>query len=325
MDLPRGLRTVRPSPDRAEQVLALVAAYNQRMVGSADYTLDDVQADLSAPGFDPERDGWLVLDGSDTAVGYGWSSAEIEPVTGEAEDEPAGVDIDVVASDPAVAEWLLAAVLDRSRERARDAGRGRVGLTTGTYRSDVTLQETLAGRGFAPTTTFQRLRIDHAGPLVEPDPPAGVRLRRGPGDDALRRDAYAVDAAAFVEHFGESHPPTYERWVQRTEAGAGADWGQLLVADLDGRPVGMLLGNDQFVEDEGCGYVRRIGVVPEARGRGIAGYLLRVAFARDAAAGRAGTLLHVDTNNTTPALGLYQGVGMRVVLVIDMWQLTIDA
>ena len=33
-------------------------------------------------------------------------------------------------------------------------------------------------------------------------------------------------------------------------------------------------------------------------------------------AGRAGTLLNVDTNNTTPALHVYESVGMRPVLVI---------
>ena len=43
-------------------------------------------------------------------------------------------------------------------------------------------------------------------------------------------------------------------------------------------------------------------------------------FSADAAAGRVGTLLHVDTNNTTPALGVYESVGMRPVLVIDAWR-----
>ena len=142
------------------------------------------------------------------------------------------------------------------------------------------------------------------------------------GDETLRRDAHAVVNRAFTEHFGET-ATSFERWAERMQAAATSDWGQLLVSYLDDRPVGMLLGNDQFVEDEHCGYVRTVGVVPEARGRGIARHLLRVAFARDAAAGREGTLLHVDTNNTTPALGLYESVGMRAVLVIDIWQRTL--
>jgi ribosomal protein S18 acetylase RimI-like enzyme len=62
-----------------------------------------------------------------------------------------------------------------------------------------------------------------------------------------------------------------------------------------------------------------------ARGRGPAKLLLRQAFARDARAGRIGTILHVDTNNPTPALGVYERVGMRPVLVIDVWRRIISA
>lgn len=43
------------------------------------------------------------------------------------------------------------------------------------------------------------------------------------------------------------------------------------------------------------------------------------------AAGRAGTILHVDSNNTTPALSLYESVGMRATLVIDVWRRTVVA
>jgi len=57
-----------------------------------------------------------------------------------------------------------------------------------------------------------------------------------------------------------------------------------------------------------------------ARGRGVAKHLLGHAFHLDASTGRAGTILHVDSNNPTPALGLYESVGMRPVLVIDVWR-----
>jgi hypothetical protein len=40
----------------------------------------------------------------------------------------------------------------------------------------------------------------------------------------------------------------------------------------------------------------------------------------DAAAGLDGTLLYVDTNNPTPALGLYQSVGMRSDQVVELWE-----
>jgi mycothiol synthase len=55
-------------------------------------------------------------------------------------------------------------------------------------------------------------------------------------------------------------------------------------------------------------------------GEALAKLHLRQAFARAASAGRIGTILHVDTNNPTPALGVYERVGMRSVLVIDVWR-----
>jgi ribosomal protein S18 acetylase RimI-like enzyme len=86
-----------------------------------------------------------------------------------------------------------------------------------------------------------------------------------------------------------------------------------------------VLGNNQFAADEGCGYVDTLAVRPEFRGRGLGRLLLRTAIAADAARGREGTILHVDTNNTTPALGLYESEGMRPVLVIDIWRRTVEA
>ncbi|MFC7586762.1 GNAT family N-acetyltransferase [Nonomuraea antimicrobica] len=98
------------------------------------------------------------------------------------------------------------------------------------------------------------------------------------------------------------------------------DWSQLTLARLDGRPAAVLIGSNQFVPDENCGYVATLAVLPELRGRGLGRFLLRHAFAADAARGRRGTILHVDSNNTTPALGLYESAGMRPVMAIDVWR-----
>jgi mycothiol synthase len=91
---------------------------------------------------------------------------------------------------------------------------------------------------------------------------------------------------------------------------------------IAGEPAAMLLGADSFAEDENCGYVRTLGVRKAFRGRGLARYLLRVAFAYDAANGRTGTYLHVDSVGT-PALGLYLSEGMHLTLVMDVWRKTL--
>ena len=58
-------------------------------------------------------------------------------------------------------------------------------------------------------------------------------------------------------------------------------------------------------------------------GPGLAKYLLRDAFALDAAAGLSATTLLVDTNNPTKALDLYLSVGMTPVLVQEGWRRTL--
>jgi ribosomal protein S18 acetylase RimI-like enzyme len=191
----------------------------------------------------------------------------------------------------------------------------------GVYRADAGLREQAAAHGFAVATTFHRMRVDHDGDVPTPVAPPGVVLRQGT-DPAVREAAHDVLNASFSEHFGHV-PERFDDWHETFERKSVFDWPMLWVAELDGVPAGLLLCTNQFADDEDCGYVDTLGVLPAARGRGIGKFLLRHAFALDAAAGRTGTLLHVDSNNTTPALGVYESVGMRPVLVIDVWRRTL--
>lgn len=311
--IPDGYTVRSPNRADAEAIQELVAAYNIPIVGFADCTVDDVRDELAEPGWDPERDGWLAFDGAERLVGYGWAHAR------DGSDE---IPFDVIATDPVAAEWLLDRSCDRAREMGRAQGFDAVKVDKGIYREEVSMRSRLEARGFAAVTTFQRMRIDHDGPVPTPEPPAGLTIREATDDDT-RRVAYEVDKAAFADHFGFV-PKRYDEWIELREVKSTFDWPQLVVAELDGQPVAICECNDQFVEDDDCGYVSVLGTLPEARGRGVATYLLRRSFAADAAAGRAGTVLHVDSNNTTPAVGLYESVGMRSVLIVDVWRRTLS-
>jgi ribosomal protein S18 acetylase RimI-like enzyme len=293
----------------AEAIFGVIAAYNTAIVGFPDFTLADVRDELAEPGFDRATDSWLVFDQDERLVGFGWAYANGD--SGE-------VFVDAMSADGDVTEWLFDRVCERALEMARARGKASVKIHKGMYRDDHDMKARLEARRFSRVTTFQRMRIDHVEPVPMPEPPPGITIREATDDDT-RRAAYDVDEEAFADHFGFAHRP-HEEWIQRHETQSTFDWPQLCVAYLDGRPVAFCGCTDQFVQDEDCGYVATLGVVPDARGRGIASYLLRRAFAIDAAAGRVGTLLHVDSNNTTPALGLYESVGMRSVLVVDVWE-----
>lgn len=314
-ELPLGCRWRRPTLGDAEAILELVARRNTAVVGFADFTLDEVRDSLTEPGFDPTVDGWLIHDREGAVAGYAWAFGK---------GDTDMVDIDVVAEDDAAADWLFDQALRRSVEIGAKSGHDRVTVDIGIYQTDAMQQSRARSRGMNPATTFQRMRIDFDDEPAEPLVPHDVAVRIGPGDETFRREAHDVSKRAFVEHFG-SVAKSFEDWHRGIEASATHDWSQLRVAYVDGEAVAMVRGTDNFVEDENCGYVATVAVLPQARGRGFAKLLLRQAFADDFRRGRRGSILHVDANNVTPAVDLYLSVGMRPVLAIDVWRGTVPA
>ena len=308
-ELPSGFTWRRPRVDDAEVVLGVITRHNTPLVGSADFTLSEVRDELGYPGFDPSTNAWLVHDQVGTAVAYGFAHGK------GASDL---VDI-VVYADGDVAAWLWTEVLTLAREIGAASGHGEVNVDVGIYQNDDGQQTLARSRGFAPVTTFQRMRIDFDTPPPDPTVPDGVVVRTGPGDERFRRQAHDVSRRAFVDHFGFVER-SFEEWHESIDVPATADWAQLRVAYVDGEPAAMVRGSNEFLEDEDCGYVATVAVHPRARGHGLAKLLLRQAFVDDFRRGRRGTVLHVDANNVTPAVDLYLRVGMRPVLAFDVWR-----
>lgn len=305
----------RPRAEDAAAIHALISACDTEVLGRPDMTLDDVEGELAEPGFDRDRDGWLAHAPGGRLDGWAWA---FSPGEGDL------VHVEVVVR-PGVADlagrlWPL--VLDRAAELARGNGHPSATADIGIHRADEAKQELARAYGFAPATSFYRMRADFDGPVEPPAPPPGVTLHDGLTEE-VRREAHRVHQEGFADHFGFA-PVGYDRWYETRQAQPTHDWSRLTLARVDGRPAAMLLGGGQFAADENCGYVATLAVLPEFRGRGLGRFLLRHAFAADAARGHVGTILHVDSNNTTPALGLYESAGMRPVMVIDMWRRTVQ-
>ncbi|GAB2924153.1 GNAT family N-acetyltransferase [Nonomuraea fastidiosa] len=301
----------RPTADDAPAIFELVSARNTEVIGEPDTTLADIVDDLNEPGFHPARDGWNAYAPDGRLDGHAW-------VYRNGDSDLVDVDVIVRPGVQDLADELWRLVLDRAAELGAACGHESVTLHSGVYRADREKQETLGRFGFEPGTCFHRMRIDHDGPVEAPEVPGGVTLHTGESEE-VRRQAHQVHQVAFAEHFGFVAVP-YEEWYQRRQAMSATDWAQLTLARVNGDPAAVVVGNDQFVADEQCGYVATLAVLPEYRGRGLGRFLLRHAFAADAARGRKGTLLHVDSNNTTPALDLYESAGMRPVLIVDVWR-----
>ena len=71
---------------------------------------------------------------------------------------------------------------------------------------------------------------------------------------------------------------------------------------------------------EAMGWIRSVGVVPAARGRGLGGFLLRHASGVFTARGRDTVGLGVDTANATGAPRLYERHGLTLHHAVDTWE-----
>ena len=286
-------------------VVALLLASDLAVVGFKDFTDDEIATELARDGI--EHRGWYAGQGA--LVGYAWVQRM------EASEK---VEIDVYVHPDhdgdlghVIVEWLV----ERGRELAAQAGHPEVLLDLGVYRQDARTRAWLESAGFELGTTFTRMRIDFAGAIAAPLLDGGLSVRSASDTEADRRVAHRIADRSFADHYGHVDS-SYETFLRRlTERGDG--WTSVVLAELDGEPVGVLVATRQFEDDENAGYVRTLGVLPAGRGRGVAKALLRTYFTACQRAGRSGVMLHVDVANVTNALRLYESVGMRPVLEID--------
>ena len=299
--------TARPlGPDDLDAVCDLLTESDLATIGFVDFTRDEIAVDLGKAAI--ETTGWY--DERGTLVGYGWLR-RLE-ATNQVE-----IDLYVRPSyDDALGHAVLGSLEDRARVLAAEAGHAEPWTGVGVYRQDARTQEWLRAAGYRTDTTFTRMRID-LDPATPVEVPATEVTIRQVTEEADLRVAHDIEEESFLEHYGNV-PISFEAYRERlTER--GADYAQVYLAELDGRPVGLLVGTRQFEDDEDAGYVRTLGVLPAGRGRGVGTALLRDYFARSRREGRAAVMLHVDVANVTGALRLYESVGMRPVLEIDAW------
>jgi mycothiol synthase len=308
--LPDGYTVRPPEPTDAEALFDMLAAYNKAVVGFADTTLEEVAYCIDRPGFDRSTDGWFVLAENGLPAGY---------ATALGMGDRQVIGIEVASHAPQVAAWLVDRTMQRAREMGRERGHSEVTVDAFAYRADESLRAQLSDHDFATGTTYHRMRIDHTGLVATPEGPAGVVVRRGAFDEATRWAAHEAINECFRGQFGWVESP-HDDWLEAREGLPIFEWSQLTLLEVDGRAVAVRECTDAYVETENCGHIGMLGVVEEYRGRGLAKFLLRDAFALDAAVGRAGTILLVDTNNPTPALGLYLSVGMNATIVFDGWR-----
>jgi mycothiol synthase len=300
--LPDGYRCRRPQSADVAALVGMMRAEELALMGVSDVTEDELRADWQLPRFDPQRDAWLIETPGGRPAGYAWIWDERPHVELVA-------DFNVDPEDPhapALSAHLLAHIEMRSGEHSAEAGGPHVLLGIPAEESHGEKLALLAGRGFAETRRFYRMRIDLRQGCAPPAWPEGIEareFRRG-------RDEAAVHAAleeAFAEHF-RFVPLALDEWERHVFAHAGLDT-RLWIVAWDGAEVA---GACLALETPERGYVDDLGVRKPWRRRGLGLALLLDALARLRARGHSEAVLGVDSQNATGALAVYLRAGMSV-------------
>ncbi len=326
--VPDGWSVARPDEDDAGELTELLRDHELRGRGWAGASEDDLLVEVSARGNLTREN--VVLRDPDGRI-RGWASAH---------DRAAGrmllvVVVDRLLEDPLadqVADVLLAWADEAARQVGIERGLDVQQIDSGAFADDDRQQRWLARAGFERVRTWWQMSRpvtpDEAD--LDSDVREGVRIRpverQGsgmPSEDDLRT-VHDVLESAFADHFN-SHEETFDEFVFRLREDPGHRWDHWWIAELvDGEApeaAGALVG----VVSEGSdgkpdgSYVEYIGVLANARGRGVAKSLLRTVIADAAGRGRDRVGLEVDADSPTGADGLYVSMGWKTRYVTESW------
>jgi mycothiol synthase len=316
--LPEGL-TARPlTEDDVAAVAALLAA-SEQVDDTGEYPdAEDLSEWWTGWDMDFARDGVAVTDASGLVVAFATAMAPRNfrdtftvYLEGRVRPDHRGKGI-----GRALLDWQLVRGEEIRAERHPDAP---ARMTVPVFEAMTSLESLVKAAGFDAERWYRQMQRPLTD-LPDPQPVAGVELVpfTWDRDDEIRR----AHNAAFTEHHGSA-----ERDAAAWEAmftGTRAFRPELSVLAIeDGAVVGYVLGYVYEADSAATGVretvLGQIGVLPQARGRGLASALiaaaLRIGAENDCE--RAG--LEVDTDNVTGALRLYEKLGFATTRLRVSW------
>ncbi|TFV52866.1 GNAT family N-acetyltransferase [Blastococcus sp. TF02A-35] len=220
----------------------------------------------------------------------------------------------------ALLDWQLARGAEVHAERHPEAP---ATLVVGVLGTQPDLERLVAARGLTAERWYRSMERPLAD-LPAAGPVDGVALVpfTWDRDDDVRR----AHNASFTQHHGSSQVEQgFWRSLFTGQRSFRPDLSVLAVAD--GAVQGYVLAYVYESDTRAKGYAEvvlgQIGVLPAARGRGVASAMIARALRVGADAGCARAALDVDSDNVTGALRLYEGLGFRSVRTRVSWSLSL--
>lgn len=262
-------------------------------------TSEELEREWKNPGFDLEKNAWVVENEDGRIVGY----EEFNNRHAHASLMGDGY-VHPEFMGHGVGTAMLRALENRAREEMQLAESDlRVFIRNGMAIGDAVAREMHEHEGYKPIRYSWRMEITLNEAPPTPQLPPGIELRpfvREQHDYAL----FEAHEEAFSDHWGHT-PGTYRRWQHHYEDRDRSLW--YIAWDGD-----QIAGYSLCRYRMGIGYVGTLGVRRAWRKRGLGEALLLHSFNEFYKRGTRTIGLGVDAENPTGATRLYKKVGMHV-------------
>ncbi len=302
---PAELAVRAPTPRDAAGIAEVLNAHAVATGRPADETGERVERWFELEDLDPARDMFLAVEGG-RIVGYADVSAP------GAERDVVNVDLRVPPGRRRIVERLLEEV----ERRAAELGDAGARIHAPANEGDDDYRAALSRHRFQVVRSSFTMEIDLDTPSEEPVWPAGLTSRPSrPGEERAVYDAYVE---SFADHWGFV-PESFADWCT-WNLGPNRDTSLWRLVQDDAEIAALCMSVPSRGDDHTVGWVGVLAVRRPWRRRGLARALLLESFGlfRSIGCRRAG--LGVDSENTTGAIALYEGVGMRATSRSDTWE-----
>lgn len=306
----------------AHAVTDLFNLCSLEMIGAKDYTVDEVRNDWTAPGFNLEKDGRMIINSDGELIAYievwaiskppvhPWLFIRIRP------------DQDYVKLGSAMFPWAVVRAEQLIPKVPREA---RVALQSSAVSSYQPMVQLLEKNKMELIRSSWQMVVDLDDPIEQPVWPEGIKMRTY-NHTKDGEAVYRADYDAFRDHFGfveETFEEGYPQWIHTMIKDEHYDPNLWFLAMRDDEIVGGALCRAVAWDDPEMGWVRSLFTRRPWRRKGIALALLRHTFHEFKGRGLQRVGLGVDAENLMGATRLYEKSGMKIHRQIDRYELEI--
>lgn len=294
-----------PTPRDAAGIAEVLNAHAAATGRPVDESAERVERWFELEDIDPARDMFLAVEGG-RIVGYADVSAPA------AEQAVVNVDLRVPPGRARIVERLLEAVERRAAELGDAGARIRAPANEG----DDDYRAALWARGFQVVRSSFTMEIDLETPTEEPAWTGGLTSR--PFERGEERALYDAYVEAFADHWGFV-PESFADWCT-WNLGPNPDTSLWRLVQDGAEIAALCMSGPSRGDDQTVGWIATVATRRPWRRRGLARALLLESFGLFRSIGRRRAGLGVDSENTTGAIALYQGVGMHQTSRSDTWE-----